>query len=371
MDEFEQLKQTGDWSAHPWWERSDRQVYSPYTKDRIDASFTILKRHFDSTWAKELATNPRNSFIFPSLCIGGSTIAIKIVVDLGEMLGRLETSEGLERVVIDLKGNKEESAFLELETAYAFACSGYNIRFPKEGQTKSPDIVATLGDLSFAIECKRLQSEAWESWERELTMNILRSLPDKKNDKEIVVDVALDTRLTQIRVTDKEETLNKAFLETITSYVLHFISSAVQSNELPIEAEIEELARVRVSYKDHDTYSGVRGMERMSAPLTRRIMQNGVIRAWEQLPNDVAGVAIIYSNTCPTPAFFKLFFEAACKAQPQRFSNLLAVVICSLQTLFQRTKPVFFLNPYSRFSQQIENVAHVITTKFDGILIKD
>lgn len=372
MDEFEFLKRSGEWWTQPWWEREDRQVFCPYAKEEIALSADILKRYFDTAWTKELAANPRPNIVFPNLCIGGSTSALGFIVYLGKMLHALEASDGVERTIADLKGDKSESALLELEAAYAFADAGYQVQFPSEGRDKSPDVMVAFGDSRLAIECKRLQSEAWEDWEDALTSQLISALPWTKGDRQISVQVALNRRLTQVCMNgDKEPELNRAFLDAIVHKTVSTVADAISRNDVPFELSINELASVRVVYRDDGEFGSVSGMERASPPITRRILQNGVIRACEQLPNGIPGIAVVYSRVLPDAQFFKMFFDAACQAQPERFSVVIAVVLCPMQTIFRATPPTVFTNKHTRFHGASERALDVLTSRFGGILVGD
>jgi len=372
MDEFEFLKNSGEWWTQPWWERIDRQVYCPYPKEEIARSADFLKRYFDATWTRELATNPCPNIVFPNLCIGGSTSALGFIVYLGRMLRTLEASDGIDRIVTDLKENKSESALLELEAAYAFADAGYQIQFPYEGGTKSPDVMVTSGDTCMAIECKRLQSEAWEDWEHDLTSRLIGALPWTKGDRQISVQVTLNRRLTQVCVSgDKEPALNKAFADAIVHNIVTTITNEIGRNDIPIERDISELASVRIAYRDDGEFGSVLGMERASPPITRRILQNGVIRACEQIPYETPGVVVVYSKVLPESHFFKVFFDAACKAQPERFSRVVAVALCPMQTIFRSVAPTVFPNKHTRFQDSREMALEVLTSQFGGLLVGD
>lgn len=370
MDEFKFLEHSGEWWTQPWWERKDRQVHCPYPKEEIARSADILRRYFDAAWTRELATNRRPNIVFPNLCIGGSTSALSFIVYLGTMLRTLEASDGIGRIIADLKGDKSESVLLELEAAHSFANAGYKVHFPCEGGSKSPDVMVAFGDTSLAIECKRLQDEAWEEWEDALTRQLVRALPWMKGDRQISVQLALNTRLTQVCVNgDKEPELNKAFLDAIVLKIVSTITDAVMHNDIPLKLGINELASVRVAYRDEGEYGSVSGMERASPPITRRIFQNGIIRACEQLPNGTPGVVVVYSKVLPEPQFFKVFFDAACQAQPERFSGVVAVALCPMQTIFRETAPTVFLNKHTFFHEAHEKVCDVLTHQFGGVLV--
>lgn len=371
MDELEQLTQSGEWWTQPWWERQDRQVYCPHPREEIARSADVLKRYFDAAWTKKLAVHPRPNIVFPNLCIGGSTSALVFVTELGKMLHTLEASSGLKRIIDDLKGDKGESALLELEAAYAFAKAGYQVQFPREQKDKSYDVLVVFGDTNLAIECKRLRREEWEEWEYCLTRQLIAASPWMKDNRQISVQVALNTRLTQVRMNNKEPELNKIFQEAIVHKIVSAVTEAIPRNDIPFELDINELALVRVTYREEGEYGSVSGMERVSPPITRRIFQNGIIRACEQLPNGTPGVVVVYSEVLPEPQFFKLFFDAACQTQPERFSGIIAVVLCSMQTIFRMSAPTIFPNRHSPFQTCLDKTLDVLTSHFGGVVIGD
>ena len=369
MDALDNIAETGEWWVHPWWDDPDRRVHFPCSKEALQQSAEVLKRHFDAAWAKDLATAPRFNTVFPNLCIGGSTSALSFIADLGKMIGTLELSNGLKQKITDLKGDKGDSAYLELEAAHVFADAGFQVEFPREGGQKSPDILVKFGDTPLAVECKRLRDEIWESWEEDLTRQLIFAVSSLQSDRQISVQVALNTRLTEVRVSeDKESELNTAFLQVIVRTIVAAVADTLTKNTPPFEFTLHELATVRVAYRDQGEYGSVTGMERGSPALFRRVFQNGFLRGCEQLPQGMPGMVIIYSKIAPSPQFFTTFFDAACEAQKERFSNVVAVVIGSRQTIFQSTAPIIYANRTTSYPHVERKIVQLFKTKFGGIV---
>jgi hypothetical protein len=370
MNDNETPLASGEWWTHPWWKTPGREVYCPYPEQHLAGAADVLKRHFDAKWARNLAAHPRPNIVFPQLCIGGSMQALQFVVYLAEMVAALEGARGFGRLVAALKGDKGESSLLEMEAAYAFALAGHDVLFPREGGGKSPDVLISLGDTQLAIECKKLQSEAWEAWEDRLTLDLITALPRSKGDQPLAVDVALNPRLTQVCVSEENDpTLNEEFRAAIMRAVVDNISAAIAKNEVPFGFVINDLAAVRVTHETPDSLGQVSGMERGSPAVTRRILQNGILRACAQLPPEIPGVVFVYSKALPDPDFFRLFFDAACAAQPVRLAQLVVAILCPLQTLLQRNAPLIFLNKQTRFLTVQPTVLDVLTSKFGGIVV--
>jgi len=372
MDELSVLAASGEWWTTPWWDKPGAPVPYPCPKEQLAQSADILKRYFDAPWARDLAERPRRNLVFPNLCIGGTMSALQFVVYLAEMLQALESAEGLARVVAALKGEKSESAFLEVEAAYAFALADYSVQFPAEGGKKSADVLVELGEVNLAIECKRLQPEAWEKWEDDLTKDLIRALPGWCTEQNLSVSVALNTRLTQVCMSDsKNPELNEAFRRAIVQVIDNAVSDALAKGDIPVEFYVNEVAHVRVASQTKDELGQVCGMEPGSPAVTRRILQNGVIRACEQLPVGAAGVVFVYSKLLPEPQFFRTFFDAVCAAKRDALSQLVAVVLCPLQTTFHRASPIIFSNAQTRFPTCRPKILDVLTSKFGGTVISE
>lgn len=367
MEDDSLVSQTGEWWKRQWWLPINRTVHCDYSDESIAQAVDTLQRFFDAPWAMELAKAPKPNIIFPALCISRSTSALNLVAYLGEMFRTVQESPGFGRVVTDLKQDKSESALLELESAYAFATAGYSVRFPPEGSTKSADVIIELDRVDLAIECKRLRTEAWEHWEDLLTNSLIAALPWTKDGQQICVEVAMNPRLSHIRMTDDEQELNRLFLGAIVDEIAGSTREAVSGDQFPVEVVVPEVAVIRVASRD-EGFGSISGMERSSAAGTRRILQNGVLRACQQLPPNTPGVAVIYSKTLPDKAFFKLFFEAACQGQRDRFSNLTCVLLCSLGTIAHASPPTILANPHTNFPHERDLAVGILKKTFGGLI---
>lgn len=123
-------------------------------------------------------------------------------------------------------------------------------------------------------------------------------------EKKISANVALNTKLTQVFMSDRiGADLNHAFLEAIVGEVSTKITHTVLNKEIPFDINIGELASARVQYEGEGDYGSVSGMPRASPPITRRILQNGVMRASLQIPEGTPGIVFIWGccNFTPKP----------------------------------------------------------------------
>ncbi len=365
-DRLKRLEETGEWWIDPWWR--DSQMEFPFPRETATSIIEVLRRHFGAEWARDIANKPRPNIVFPHLCIGGTLMASRFLSSLGEMFLTLEASAGFRQKTEDLRGDKGESAYLELEAARAFARAGYAITFPPEGKNKTPDILVERNGLQIAVECKRLRDEIWESWEEQLTSELLHALPDTKDGKPLTIHVALSPRLTEIRLNEKESSLNEAFLQTILGEIDIALKRSIAEHTPSFTMQLSELATVEVLFRTPNQYSSVTGVERTSPAIFRRVFQNGVLRALEQLPTNIPSAVVVYSKYEPSPQFFRLFFDAACKTQPERFSSLTAVVLCTVSTVFRSSAPYIFPNKYSTF-QRCANDAQDVFQTFSGAIV--
>ena len=366
----EQLFQSGEWWKRSCWSEGTRKVYCPYPEEDIASAVETLKQYFNASWAADLAANPRQNVVFPRLCIGESTGAIEFVIYLGQMIQALSDAVGFQRLLSDLKGSKSESALLECEAAFAFADAGFKVQFPAEGESKTPDVLVDFDDAILAVECKRLRDEVWEDWEFKLTNRIISSLPADKDGKKVSANVALNTKLTQVFMSDRIGVdLNDAFLEAIVGEVSTKITHAVTNREIPFDINIGELASARIQYRGEGDYGSVSGMPRASPPITRRILQNGVMRASLQIPEDTPGIVFIYCKILPDAQFFKLFFDAACRAKFEPLRKIMSVVLCPLQTIFRHETPLVFLNESTTFEECRNNSLIVLRENFGCELV--
>lgn len=355
---------TGRWWEDPWWAQADCDIYFTVPLEAVNRGAAVLSKYFDADWYISLAKAPRPNLVFPKLCLERSTMALAFIASLGARLETLRDVENLQRPIRVLREAYGDSAFLELEGAESFVQEGFRVSFPKEGSAKNADFIATRDGDTVAVECKRLDDEVWEDWESSLMSEITRALPWQHGGKEIIVQVALNPRLSDVRFGQEDYTaVNTAISGTIVTTIVAAIHSAL-AQQLPCEGLISDIARFRIDLKQPGTCGGVTGMERSVPAIFRRMFQNGVFRALEQLPKGKPGVIILYSKHAPPAEFFRLLFDAACEADRERFSDLIGVLICTLQTWFTHTTPTYFENVHTRHSLSSKVVAEMFKKTF-------
>ncbi len=340
---------TGRWWESPWWEDPACEIHLTVRRDVVSRGASAIRRHFDDAWYRELAARPRPSLVFPKLCLERSTAALEFIAGFGARLERLEGATNLQRPLNVMRETYGDSALFELEGADAFVESGFNVSFPYEGSVKTPDVMAEKDGQTVFVECKRLGDEQWEDWESAVMHEITRGLPQQHKGEEIVVEVALNRRLSEVRFGGPtDQVVNVAISAAIKDSIFTNILQALAEKDPPFEFLIPDIAEVRIWPKAEDLYGGVSGMERSVPGMFRRIFQNGVFRALEQLPKGRPGAVMVFSKYAPPPGFFRLLFDAATRSDRERFQDLTAVMVCTLQTWFERPRPWLFHNHHTR-----------------------
>jgi hypothetical protein len=356
---------TGRWWENAWWEDPQCEIHFTVPRQAVSRGAAAMHLHFDDAWYRDLAATPRPNLLFPKLCLERSTFALEFIASFGARLERLKDADNLQRPLKVLRESYGDSALLELEAAEAFAESGFQISFPVEGPARSPDILARKGDQLIAIECKRLGDEQWEGWESELMHEISRALPHEHDRQEIVVEVVLNRRLSEVRFGGAEyDVINRAVMESLKQSILDAVGFALSQNKLPVEITLPDIARIRIAAKAPGLFGSVSGMERSIPATFRRIFQNAIFRALEQLPKGVPGTIILFSKHAPPPAFFRLLFDATSGADHLRFDDLVGVMVCTLQTWFERPRPWYFANRHTAHAHASTAVKETLTKSF-------
>lgn len=356
---------TGRWWEDSWWDRADCEIHFTVPLEAVRRGAATLRQYFDAAWYLDLAKNPRRNLVFPRLCLERSTFALEFIASFGARLSLLQDVPNLQRPLRALRETDGESAYFELEAAETFAQCGFQVSFPREGGVRSPDVLAQRDDQVIAVECKRLGDEVWENWESAIMHDLTRALPSHQDGQEIVVQLALNPRLSEIRFGAEDcQAINVAIVEAIRRTILTDIETALREEKLPCEFLISDIARCRIAPKEANVYGSVSGMERSVPAIFRRMFQNGIFRALEQLPKGHPGVILIYSKHAPPVSFFRLFFDAATRGEPERFADLVGVLVCTLQTWFEHPRPTFFVNSFTKHAAAASLVTDVLKKTF-------
>jgi hypothetical protein len=364
-DDSDRIAATGEWWVNPWWESAEPNFLFPVSIERVRYGAAILRNYFDADWYKRLAAEPRENIVFPYLCLLRASWALSFIAGFGERLEKLAQAEGLTRPLRALRERDGKSAFLELEVAEGFAETGYTVSFPKEGGSKSYDVLVIRDAIQIAIECKRLGTAAWERWEDRLMSDLSFGLRRSLANRELAINVFLNPGLSQVSVgQDSASALNDALHSALRDEIFGQVEAALASSNVPQRLLVAEIAEINIEWATEESRGGVTGMEYSASGVFRRIFQNAILPATAQLPESIPGVIVIYSRVAPPAQFFRLLFDAACKADAQRFSRVAAVVICTLQTVFEWTAPTLYVNRFTKYPDVVPNISDTFIKTF-------
>ena len=161
-DDFEAIRQTGDWSVNPWWLKDNWLEVIPRTPDQVQAAFDYLRQVFDSYWLRAYKGEPIENLLLRSVLYGGDAFRRAHLILLAERLQRLKETPGFHVVMKALKGRGEsDAADMELELADIFFQEGFQIVFPipKSSKGKGPDIRISKGNEKLTIWTAPLKLE--------------------------------------------------------------------------------------------------------------------------------------------------------------------------------------------------------------------
>ncbi|MES2190661.1 MAG: hypothetical protein V4454_11090 [Pseudomonadota bacterium] len=358
MLKVEDLPNDGAWWLDEWWKDPNEEFFCNYPRDQVKFGVGVLKHYFDAEWACSLVQNNQWHPLLAQLFFERGSRSLNLFAYFGKVLSSVENCHGFTKKLEDLKDEKFESTYFELDIANAFLESGYAVSFPIEGTQKSHDVLAVRGDVSFAIECKRLQAQEWEQWEERLTHKLIQNLYRSVEGRQLQINVTLNPRLTEVRIGDQPE-LSDGFANALIQKITHEIDKKIATHLAPFNFELGDIAHIDVNWETENTRGSVMGMERSTPALFRRIFQNGILRAIPQLPEDQPGIIFIYTDQLPSTTFFHTLFDSACSTQIHTFEKLLCVVLCARQTIFSTTAPIAYFNRNSKYAH-LSNLAQVV-----------
>lgn len=331
MEATSPILETGKWWTDRWWENSEYLDQVPYTLATIDAAVDNLVSIFDSNWALNLIKNPSKNLVFPYLFLIRGTQPLEFLVYLGTIVDQLKTCKGFQKKINDLRGAKGASALLELEIAFCLIRDRFSIEFPKEGKTRSPDILASSGTTEVFIECKRLEDEQWEKLEKQLMQEVIDSLRGHVDPATTDVQIRLNNRLTDVFMGYKYEHLNDSIVSGISSVVEQHVERTIGRFHGQATINMAGLGEITLKRRDGDPDTWITGMERSTPAKLRRILTNGVLRACKQLPKGTPGIAVVFSNYLPEKFLTGCILNSITEMHQDQYRDLAGVLLLPQQ----------------------------------------
>lgn len=316
----------------------------------IKKNIEALKYHLTTEWVLgALGDRTAPNIILPSLDGRRGLLPFSMLMSSGRMLRLLHDASGLSRKVEELKGRKSLSTYFEIQIGSRFADCGYEVSFlPETRESKCHDIDAIAEEHSFAIECKRLDSMAWEKWGEDLTRSFMPLIAQPNVPSHLQVQIELDPGLSVLRMEGEAENFTRAIANGIREEIAARIKTLVGQ---PGEAVIPGVAVVRVLPIEPDNRGSISGFPISPHAKMRHILQNGILRGLKQLPSDRTGVIAIFCDFPPMAELIRLVLDSGIAAQRERFSSLAAVVLFPMQFFSSATFPqLMYVNRESEVS---------------------
>ena len=181
----------------------------------------------------------------------------------------------------------------------------------------------TKGELQSWVECKKFESEQWEEWATELTHEIIRRVHEGGKSQLPSFDVLYEPRLSDLTWQDK--CIRRGILEEIAVRISDGITLAFST--MPARSvEIRGIAEIRVREDRDSTQRNLGGIRISPQAKMRRITQNGILEAAQQL-NDGAGAVVLSSDFTPPHELVDVVLGGINRADVQLLRNVGVVAI--------------------------------------------
>lgn len=365
-DKLDYIKATGEWWINPWWE--DEQYYEGalYKKKDVNVAISVLKEYFDKDWVKKKINEKPLHGVLKFLCYTQGTNAISSMCHLGLMLKRMEDSNGFKSKFKDFKSNNWECFNFEFTVADIFVRNGYEISFPKGSKGKMPDIEANGQGDEIAIECKLLQPEKWEEWEQNLLTKISDIAFQKYNSTELSIQIKLNPRLSELNTGCSE--INDAIIDGITNKIIGDLPELDELEDNRTQINLDGVCNIKIT-KEKEEDSFISGMEISDPAKIRRILNNAILEAIDQLPTENIGIIAILSNYLPNQQLLKLVFDSLITKFPEMYNKLNAVILFPYRNIMHYEPPILFINEQSRSDVHQSNWYPLLIKELKPIVI--
>ena len=197
----------------------------------------------------------------------------------------------------ELCGRKTRATLFELEVASWLAEEGWHVEFVKPAKdSRTPDLEVKKGNACSWIECKRLEPEQWEEWATELTHEVILKIHQRGGTQLPSFDVLFEPRLSDLTWQDLR--IRRGVLEETASRIVDAITLAFSTTP-PTSVSVPGIAVIRVREDRDSTQRGLGGIQISPQAKMRRIAQNGILEAAQQLENYGPGAVALYSDFTP------------------------------------------------------------------------
>lgn len=332
------------WAKEAWWEGPDYAGHLRGSAEELSTAAECMRRHFDRRWWQDQVRQPQQHPVRTGL-LGRGLMPLSFIYDVGMTIARLEGVPGFSAKLRDLKScEKGASALLELQMAGVLTSAGLAVSFPKEGPTKSPDILVHGNKGVAVVECKKLEVEGWEQWADALSFAIVRLLPSP-DVTGTAVHIQLYPDLASVRMNDdKVLDWNRAIGAALIAQVERGVSAAVKSGvAAPAEIDVPGIAIIRLEQATATCHSSVEGLPISPAAELRKVLTNGLFRAAPQIPPATPGVVVVRCEHAPGAALARAVFDTAIAMKAPELNRIAALLILPAQYFFGRRRSLLLL----------------------------
>ncbi len=372
-DDFDAIRQSGDWSVNPWWLKDNWLEVIPRTPEQVQAAFQYLRQVFDADWLRAYSGEPVENLLLRSVLYGGDAFRRAHLILLAERLQRLQEAPGIHVLVSALKGRGEsDAADMELELADIFFQKGFQVEFPipKPSKGKTPDIRISKGNERLAIECKLLKIGELPAWLNAAfsaaTSEVFGLAKVHGFAGQFQFEPETATYLLGLRSNGVEA--NTAG-EMLTRQIAYQIKLASDRERKQVWIEIQNIGSGFFYKAESTAGSIVHNPDTPDEFLFRRLFKNALIPAVEQLQReDIPGIVAIHARDVPSEELLAKEVDRFLEQNRNNYTNIHAVLIFPWQSWFQRNRPRLIVNPLSREAWNSCEASRVLL-KLDPIIL--
>ena len=339
----------------------DYQTEYKLSLEEIRGAVEAIRALFDEQWTQNALDVDGPNVVLRVLFGGRGAWPFENLMWLGRIataVSRIPTVAGRLRELI---GPKVRSTLFELEVASWLVEMGWDVEFLKPtNDKKTPDMKVRMRDMQSWIECKRFELDQWENWASELTHEIIRQVHERGGSQLPSFDIVFESRLSDLNWND--ERIRRGIIQEIAARICDEVV-AVFDRPSPTSTHIPGIGEIRVRSERDRTQRGIGGLHVSPQGTMRRIVQNGILEAAQQLQEHGQGGVVLYSDITPPKELVQVVLEGLNRADESLLRSVgLVVIPGSLGAA-----PVIWKNPSAGQDAACEQLAVAFTNALTRI----
>lgn len=316
-------------------------------RSRMDALVDL----FDEEWTRGAIEAGVPNVVLTILYGGKGLMPFENLMWLGRIAVAVSGLASVHRPMRDLSGQKTRATLLEMEVASWFVEQGWEVEFLKPASDRrTPDLGISRGGVLAAVECKRFEAEKWEDWAAELSDLLMRKIRDCSVPGTPSFEVLLEPRLSDIAA--GEPAVRSGVLEELAIRLEAAVREALGSTP-PRHVQVHGIGYVHLRPDRNTGQLGIGGIEISPQAKMRRIVQNGILEAAQQLEGFAPGAVLIRSDFAPPRPLVETVLRGINRGDDGALRSIGVVVIVGST----RDLPVIWMNPSHAGSSVARDVA--------------